>query len=267
MPGCLPAAAGSRWRTYTGCVPRSVPEAQHQLPADTAYARSPRRAAQAATAGLARIPAHRHRHQGDQDGCKVYHINAVDEVTQWEIVRRTADLRTLAAAVLEAILQQFPFVIRASIRQRQRVHQLHRGPVAGETTHRTDPVAAAPFRDNACRVQERAIIRKHIGYATSPRNTPRRWIGSTGVPQPVPNFHRPACAHAPTQANGKRRDLPRWATPLELFRNCLLRALPAPRRHPAELESFAQLQSDTEPAGHAVCQAQAAGSVKRTQTA
>jgi len=53
-------------------------------------------------------------HQGDQDGHKgLYHINAVDEVTQWEIVAATPQISELwLLPVLEAILQQFPFTIR-----------------------------------------------------------------------------------------------------------------------------------------------------------
>src|ERR1019366_5577026 len=36
-------------------------------------------------------------HQGDQDGVKgVYHINAVDEVTQWEVVSATAQISEAA---------------------------------------------------------------------------------------------------------------------------------------------------------------------------
>ena len=53
-------------------------------------------------------------HQGDQDGRKgMYHINAVDEVTQWEIVAATPQISELwLIPVLEAMLEQFPFVIR-----------------------------------------------------------------------------------------------------------------------------------------------------------
>src|SRR5580658_945558 len=53
-------------------------------------------------------------HQGDQDGRKgLYHINAVDEVTQWEIVAATPQISELwLLPVLEAMLAQFPFVIR-----------------------------------------------------------------------------------------------------------------------------------------------------------
>src|SRR5579875_913395 len=50
-------------------------------------------------------------HQGDQDGRKgLYHINAVDEVTQWEVVAATPHISELwLLPVLEAMLAQFPF--------------------------------------------------------------------------------------------------------------------------------------------------------------
>ncbi len=35
-------------------------------------------------------------HQGDQDGCKgLYHINAVEQVTQWEVVAATPHISEL----------------------------------------------------------------------------------------------------------------------------------------------------------------------------
>lgn len=53
-------------------------------------------------------------HQGDRNGHKgVYHINAVDEVTQWEVVfslERITDNHL--AANLESLLSQFPFTIK-----------------------------------------------------------------------------------------------------------------------------------------------------------
>src|SRR5216684_1238796 len=53
-------------------------------------------------------------HQGDQDGAKgVYHINAVDEVTQWQVVACVPRIsEAWLQPVLEAILKQFPFHIR-----------------------------------------------------------------------------------------------------------------------------------------------------------
>ncbi len=53
-------------------------------------------------------------HQGDRDGVKgVYHINAVDEVTQWQVVGATAAIsEAWLEPLLKAMLRQFPFRIR-----------------------------------------------------------------------------------------------------------------------------------------------------------
>ena len=53
-------------------------------------------------------------HQGDRPGAKgVYHSNAVDEVTQWEIVSATAHIsEAWLEPVLAAMLRQCPFPIR-----------------------------------------------------------------------------------------------------------------------------------------------------------
>jgi transposase InsO family protein len=75
-----------------------------------------------ATIGVRKAPAPEGRpgfiridsvHQGDQDGIKgLYHINAVDCVTQWEVV---ATVQTISEAhllsVIEQMLEQFPFEI------------------------------------------------------------------------------------------------------------------------------------------------------------
>ena len=53
-------------------------------------------------------------HQGDRDGVKgIYHINAVDEVTQWEIVVATSQISEQWLIPLpEGLPEQFPFAIR-----------------------------------------------------------------------------------------------------------------------------------------------------------
>ena len=53
-------------------------------------------------------------HQGDMNDSKgVYHINAVDEVTQWEIVASVERIsEAYLVPVLEIMLAQFPFLIR-----------------------------------------------------------------------------------------------------------------------------------------------------------
>jgi transposase InsO family protein len=53
-------------------------------------------------------------HQGDLNGQKgVYHINAVDEVTQWEIVASVERIsEAYLVPVMESMLAGFPFIIR-----------------------------------------------------------------------------------------------------------------------------------------------------------
>ena len=111
-------------------------------------------------------------HQGDLDGIKgVYHINAVDEVTQWEVLGATAQIsEAWLLPVLEAMLAQFPFRIRGF--QRQRVHQPHRGQAAQQAAGGADQVAAPALqRQWPGGVQERRGseeahgLRAHCGAA------------------------------------------------------------------------------------------------------
>jgi hypothetical protein len=97
-----------------------------------------------------------------------------------------------------------------------------------------------------------AIIRKHIGYghieakhAEAMDQFHRQHLN------PYVNFHRPcAVPKVLTEANGKRRRIyQRWATPFELFRespHC--QSYLQPHITLAELDRFAQAQSDTEAA-------------------
>jgi len=195
-------------------------------------------------------------HQGDQDGRKgVYHINAVDQVTQWEIVAATPQISELwLMPVLEALLAQFPFVIRGfhsdngSEFINYNVARLLDKLLIEQTKSRAHHTG-----DNGLvETKNGAIIRKHIGYGHIDAQH------AQAVDQfhrdhlnPYLNFHRPcAVPKILTEPNGKRRRVYlRWATPFEMFRelpHCekLLR----PQVMLAELDGFAQLQTDTEAA-------------------
>jgi transposase InsO family protein/predicted DNA-binding transcriptional regulator AlpA len=195
-------------------------------------------------------------HQGDQDGNKgLYHIYAVDQVTQWEIVAATPQISELwLLPVLEAMLQQFPFVIRG-------FHSDNGSEFINYTVARL--LDKLLIEQTCSRVHHSgdnglvesnngAIIRKHIGFgyiaaqhAEAMDQFYREHLN------PYVNFHRPcAVPTVLTQPNGKRRCVyQRWATPFELFREApqcdsfLCRGVTL-----AELERFAQQQSDTEAA-------------------
>jgi len=195
-------------------------------------------------------------HQGDHQGRKgLYHINAVDQVTQWEIVAAASQISELwLLPVLEALLGQFPFVIRGfhsdngSEFINYNVARLLDKLLIEQTKSR-----AHHSGDNGLvESKNGAIIRKYIGHgyidaqhAEAMDHFHRQHLN------PYINFHRPcAVPKVITQANGKRRRVyQRWATPFELFRE-LPRCQSYLRPHVtlAELDHLVRAQSDTEAA-------------------
>ena len=195
-------------------------------------------------------------HQGDHQGRKgLYHINAVDQVTQWEIVAATSQISELwLLPVLEALLAQFPFLIRGfhsdngSEFINYNVARLLDKLLIEQTKSR-----AHHSGDNGLvESKNGAIIRKYIGHghidaqhAEAMDHFHRQYLN------PYINFHRPcAVPKVITEANGKRRRVyERWATPFELFRE-LPRCENYLRPHVtlSELDRQAQAQSDTEAA-------------------
>jgi transposase InsO family protein len=107
-------------------------------------------------------------HQGDLEGVKgVYHINAVDEVTQWQVVAAARQItEAYLLPVLEQMIAQFPFRIRGfhsdngSEYINHRVAQLLEKLLVEQTKSR-------PRRSNDNALVEcknGAVIRKHMGY-------------------------------------------------------------------------------------------------------
>ena len=195
-------------------------------------------------------------HQGDQDGRKgLYHINAVDQVTQWEIVAATPQISELwLMPVLEALLAQFPFVIRGfhsdngSEFINYNVARLLDKLLIEQTKSRAHHTG-----DNGLvETKNGAIIRKHIGYGhIDAQHAEAMDQFHRDHLNPYLNFHRPcAVPKVLTETNGKRRRVYlRWATPFEMFRelpHC--EKLLQPQVTLAQLDAFAQLQSDTEAA-------------------
>jgi transposase InsO family protein len=195
-------------------------------------------------------------HQGDQGGRKgLYHINAVDEVTQWEIVAATPQISELwLLPVLEAMLAQFPFAIRGfhsdngsefiNYNVVRMLEKLHIEQTKSRAHHTGD--------NGLVETKNGAIIRKHIGFGHIDAKHAEAMDQFHRLQlNPYINFHRPcAVPKVLTAANGKRRRVYlRWATPFELFRElpgCENRLRPNIKL--AELDRFAQIQSDTEAA-------------------
>ncbi len=150
-------------------------------------------------------------HQGDLDGVKgVYHINAVDEVTQFEIVCSVEKIsERYLIPVLEALLEQFPFVIlgfhadNGSEYINKHVTQLLNKLLIELTKSRP-----RHSNDNALvESKNGAIVRNHLGYV----HIPQKWAPLISTfnrdhLNPYINFHRPCFFPVViTDAKGKQR--------------------------------------------------------------
>jgi transposase InsO family protein len=164
-------------------------------------------------------------HQGDQEGAKgVYHINAVDEVTQWQVVGATTQIsEAFLLPVLESMLEQFPFRMRG-------FHSDNGSEFINHTVARLleklriEQTKSRPRRSNdngLAEAKNGAVIRKHMGYGH---------IGSAHAEainvfyekhfNPYLNYHRPSGqAEIVEGEKGQRRRMYRWyATPWEVLR-------------------------------------------------
>jgi len=195
-------------------------------------------------------------HQGDWDGAKgVYHINAVDTVTQWQVVGCVSRIsERYLLPVLEAILHQFPFRVlgfhadNGSEYINHTVARLLRKLLVEFTKGR-----ANRSQDNALvEGKNGAVIRKHIGYghiAGEHAEAVQKFY--TAYLNPYLNFHRP-CGFATVSVDGrgkrKRQYKPQdYATPYEK-----LKSLPEASSYLkeniglAQLDRQAKAMSDTE---------------------
>jgi transposase InsO family protein len=192
-------------------------------------------------------------HQGDLDGVKgVYHINAVDEVTQWQIVGATPHIsEAWLKPLLESMLAQFPFRIlgfhsdNGSEFVNHTVAELLNKLLIEQTKSR-------PRHSNDNGLVESkngAVIRKHMGFDhISADHADNINVFYQEHFNRYLNFHRPCgVPEMKKDSKGKTRRTYRWyATPWEI-----LRQLPAIARHLKDdltieqLEQIAGAQSDT----------------------
>lgn len=161
-------------------------------------------------------------HQGDSpNGKGIYHINAVDEVTQWEIVQATPRIsEACLLPVLERMLGQFPFAIlnfhsdNGSEFINGVVAQLLKKLLIEQTKSRPRKSG-----DNGLvETKNAAIVRKHIGWGhIDPGSAEQLNQFYTTALNPYVNYHRPSAQPKPTiDAKGRKRTIyKQWLTPLE----------------------------------------------------
>lgn len=195
-------------------------------------------------------------HQGDFDGLKgVYHINAVDQVTQWQVMAATPKISELwLIPVLEAILEQFPFQIRGfhSDNGSEFInHDVSR--LLGKLLIEQTKSRSRHSNDNGLvEAKNGAVIRKHLGYGY----IDAQYAGQITAfyrehLNPYVNFHRP-CAVPELRHVGQgkiERIYRRWATPYELLCEVAnLKDYLRPGITAAQLETRSATQADTEAA-------------------
>ena len=175
-------------------------------------------------------------HQGDQDGVKgVYHINAVDCVTQYEGVATCERIsEAFLIPVLEALLDSFPFVIlgfhsdNGSEYINHHVAKLLNKLLIEEQTKSR----SRHSNDNAqAESKNGAIIRKHLGYS----HIPQRFAALVNAfcreyLNPYVNFHRP-CLFAETLIDAKGRSRKRYPYKLMMTPYEKLKSLDATGRY------------------------------------
>ena len=195
-------------------------------------------------------------HQGDSPTAKgVYHINAVDEVTQWQVAAATARIsEAYLLPVPEAMLRQYPF----------RIQGFHSGN-GSEFLNRTVAQLLEKLRIEQTKSRPRHsgdnglvetkngwVIRKHIGYGYIDQAHAEKIDGFYRRHlNPYLNYHRP-CAQPEIDIDSRGRKnvrYKRYRTPLET-----LLALEKPSqylRHELSVHALQRIQmahSDTDAA-------------------
>lgn len=164
-------------------------------------------------------------HQGDLDGVKgVYHVNAVDEVTQWEVVGATAQIsEAWLQPLLESMLEQFPFRICGfhSDNGSEFINHTVAGMLNKLLIEQTKSRPRHSNDNGLAEAKNGAVIRKHMGFdhiASEHAGRINEFYREHF--NPYLNFHRP-CGVPECRRNerGKMQRRYDWyATPWEILR-------------------------------------------------
>jgi len=198
-------------------------------------------------------------HQGDLDGLKgVYHINAVDCLTQFELVASCERIsEAYLLPVLHALLQDFPFAIlgfHADNGSEYINHTVARllNKLRVEQFTKSRP---GHSNDNALvETKNAAVVRKHLGYAhIAQRFAPAINAFCREHLNPYVNFHRPCFfPEIEIDAKGKARKRYRFQSMMTPYEK--LKSLPGtqqclkPGLSFAALDAYVAATSDNEAA-------------------
>ena len=150
-------------------------------------------------------------HQGDLDKIKgVYHINAVDEVTQFEVICSTQKIsEQFLIPILIQMLEQFPFVIKG-FHADNGSEYINRAvaKMLNKLLIELTKSRARHSNDNALvECKNGAIVRKHLGFM----HIPQKWAPlinqfTTHFLNPYLNFHRP-CFFPEIKTNSRGKQI------------------------------------------------------------
>lgn len=182
-------------------------------------------------------------HQGDLEYEKgVYHINCVDEVTQWEVVGAVEGISEyFLAPLLGQLLAQFPFRLLEfhSDNGSEYINQIV-ARILNTLLIRQTKSRARHCNDNALvEGKNGAVIRKHMGYM----HIPRTRASSISVFYQAHfnrylNYHRP-CGFATTTVDAKGKQKKKYDTYLIPYEK--LKSIPNAEQYLKAGITFAQL--------------------------
>lgn len=165
-------------------------------------------------------------HQGDAEDAKgVYHINSVDEVTQWEIVAAVEKISEgYLEPILKLIIEQYPFeIIEFHADNGSEYINYTIARLLNKLLIKLTKSRSRQTNDNALvESKNGSVIRKHMGYF---------YINQKYAPQindfyiqyfnPYLNFHRP-CGFASTTTDKRGKQKKKYdiyKTPYEALKN------------------------------------------------
>lgn len=153
-------------------------------------------------------------HQGDMDSIKgVYHINAVDEVTQFEIVCSVEKISEIfLIPVLENLIEQFPFKILGFHSDNGSEFINHEvAKLLNKLLIELTKSRARHSNDNALAESKNgSIVRKHLGYTHIPQKYAplvNRFLAN--YLNPYINYHRP-CFFPKTVKDHRGKEVKRY---------------------------------------------------------
>ena len=151
-------------------------------------------------------------HQGDLDGVKgLYHVNLVDEVTQWEHIGTVEAIsERFLVPVLEGLIEAFPFAVKGfhadngseyvNHQVAKLLNRLHVGDFTKSRARRSNDNALVEGKNGS-------VVRKWLGHGHIPKAFAADVDAfAQGVLSPYLNFHRPCLFPTEVEdANGRTR--------------------------------------------------------------